>query len=289
MKLKLLVLSVIFTITQLFSMSVDEIKLYMKKYVEKKANAKVEKIDLISSYNIPDAKGWRVYFLSIRARVKIGGKEQQAIIPQTVFVKGDRITLKLMKRGKIGVDGKRKRDVDYAKILKPKVPPSAYDREHLIYGSANAPHKILFFSDPLCPYCKDIVIDIVNVVSKNPNIYGLYYYHLPLVKIHPASEMIARAMLVFQKRGQINKMLRLYRLDGIDEKEKDLNKILEAIKVKTGVQLSRSDLYSKEITDALKRDFQMKRRLQVTGTPTIFLDGMWDKQRNQFGKYAVNK
>jgi protein-disulfide isomerase len=270
-------------------MSVDEIKLYMKKYVEKKANAKVEKIDLISSYDIPDAKGWRVYFLSIRARVNIGGKEQEAIIPQTVFVKGDRITLKLMKRGKIGADGKRKRDVDYAKILKPKVPAEAYDREHLIYGSPNAPHKILFFSDPFCPYCRNIVIDIVNVVRKNPQIYGLYYYHLPLVKIHPASEMVSRAMLVFQKRGQINKMLRLYRLDGIDEKEKDLNKILDAIRVKTGVQLTRSDLYSKEITDALRKDFQMKRRLQVTGTPTIFLDGMWDKQRNQFGKYAVNK
>ncbi len=35
------------------------------------------------------------YILSIRAKVNIGGKEQEAIIPQTVFVKGDRITLKL--------------------------------------------------------------------------------------------------------------------------------------------------------------------------------------------------
>jgi len=288
MKLKLLIFSIIFSLSYAFSMGIDEIKFYMKKYVEKKANAKVEKIDVISSYDIPDAKGWRVYFLSIRAKVKLGGKEQEAIIPQTVFVKGDRITLKLMKRGKIGANGKRKKDIDYAKILKPKVPAEAYDREHLILGSPNAPHKILFFSDPFCPYCQDIVIDIVNVVDKNPQIYGLYYYHLPLVKIHPASEMVSRAMLVFQKRGDIRNMLKLYRLD-VDAEEKDLNKILEAIKVKTGVKLKKEDLYAKDITEALKRDFRMKRRLQVTGTPTIFLDGMWDRQREEFKKYAKEK
>jgi len=96
-----------------------------------------------------------------------------------------------------------KKNIDYAKILKPKVPEEAYDKEHLLYGSLDAPHKILFFSDPFCPYCRDISTDIVDVVMKNPKIYGLYYYHLPLVKIHPASEMVSRAMLVFQKRGDI--------------------------------------------------------------------------------------
>ncbi len=30
----------------------------------------------------------------------------------------------------------------------------------------------------------------------------------------------------------------------------------------------------------------MKKRLQVTGTPTIFLDGMWDRQRKDLEKYA---
>jgi thiol-disulfide isomerase/thioredoxin len=269
-------------------MSADEIKFYIKKYVEKKTHAKVEKVDIISHYKIPDAKGWSVYFLTIKAKVKVGGKEQNAILNQSLFVKGDRITLKLIKKGKIGKNGKRKRDIDYSKTLKPKVPQDAYDREHLILGSPNAPHKIVFFSDPFCPYCKNVVIDIVNVVDKNPNIYGLYYYHLPLVRIHPASEMVSRAMLVFQKRGDIRNMLKLYRLL-VEPEEKDLNKILEAIKQKTGVKLTKKDLYAKDITDALKRDLKMKERLQVTGTPTIFLDGMWDKQRNQFGKYAVNK
>ncbi len=64
MKLKLFAIICNIYLYSIFSMSIDEIKLYMKKYVEKKANAKVEKIDLISSYDIPNAKGWRVYFIN---------------------------------------------------------------------------------------------------------------------------------------------------------------------------------------------------------------------------------
>jgi len=30
----------------------------------------------------------------------------------------------------------------------------------------------------------------------------------------------------------------------------------------------------------------MKRRLQVTGTPTIFIDGEWDRLRKAYKKYA---
>jgi protein-disulfide isomerase len=83
-------------------------------------------------------------------------------------------------------------------------------------------------------------------------------------------------------------MLKLYRIF-VEPDEKDLNKILEAIKLKTGVLLTKKELYTKEISDALKKDLEMKERLQVTGTPTIFLDGMWDKQRKEFKKYAKDK
>ncbi len=100
---------------------------------------------LSRSYDVPNANGWKVYFLSIIAKVNINGKEQEALIPQTVFVKGKRITLKLMKRGQLKSNGKRGRDIDYAKILKPKVPEEAYDKEHLLYGSLDAHIRYYFF------------------------------------------------------------------------------------------------------------------------------------------------
>lgn len=281
MKIKFLIFFLITSFMQLNAMSDSSIKSYMKKYVEKKMNAKVMRVDIISSYPLDTAKGWSVYFLSMRVKVKLGGTTQEAIVPQTVFVKGKRITLKLMKRshGKV---------VNYAKILKPKVPKDAYDDAHLLLGSKNAPHKIIFFSDPFCPYCKRKVIDIVNVVEKNPKIYGLYFYHLPLTNVHPAAEIVSRAMIIFQKKGDVNKMLKLYRLF-VEPTERDINKILHAIKLKTGVQLTKAQLEAPEVTEALRVDRAMRRRLQVTGTPTIFIDGKWDRTREEFAKYAKKR
>ncbi len=281
MKIKILIFLLITSFIQLNAMSDGSIKDYMKKYVEKKMNAEVMHVDIISSYPIDNAKGWSVYFLSMRVKVKLGDTTQEAIVPQTVFVKGDRITLKLMKKdnGKV---------INYSKILKPKVPQSAYDDKHLLLGSKEAPHKIIFFSDPFCPFCKRKVIDIVNVVEKNPKIYGLYYYHLPLTNIHPAAEIVSRAMLIFQQKGDINNMLKLYRLF-VEPTETDINKIFHAIKLKTGVQLTKAQIEAPEITEALRFDMAMRRRLQVTGTPTIFIDGKWDRTRKEFAKYAKEK
>ena len=272
MRIRLLIFLLITSFMQLNAMSDSSIKAYMKRYVEKKMNAKVMHVDIISSYPIKNGKGWSAYFLSMRVKAKIGKSTQEAIVPQTVFVKGDRITLKLMKKsgGKV---------INYAKILKPKVPDDAYDDAHFLLGSKNAPHKILFFSDPMCPFCKKKVIDIVNIVEKNPKIYGLYYYHLPLTNVHPGAEIISRAMLIFQKKGDINKMLKLYRLF-IEPTETDVNKILHAIKLKTGIQLTKAQLEAPEITEALRVDMAMRRRLQVTGTPTIFIESGIEQEKS---------
>ncbi len=281
MKIRILIFLLITSFMQLNAMSDSSIKGYMKRYVEKKMNAKVMHVDIISSYPINDAKGWSVYFLSMRVKVKLGETTQEAIVPQTVFVKGDRITLKLMKKK----DGKV---INYAKILKPKVPQDAYDDAHLLLGSKDAPHKIIFFSDPMCPFCKRKVIDVVDIVEKNPKIYGLYYYHLPLTNVHPGAEIVSRAMLVFQKKGDINNMLKLYRIF-VEPTETDVNKIFHAIKLKTGIQLTKAQIEAPEITEALRVDMAMRRRLQVTGTPTIFIDGQWDRTREEFAKYAKVK
>jgi len=288
MQMKLLIFLLVLTFTQANAMSDNDVKGYMKRYVEKKMKSQVMRVDIISNYPIEDAKGWSVYFLSMRVKVKLGDTYQEAIVPQTVFVKGDRITLKLMKKGKRKKDGTVEKSKNYAKLLKPKVPIDAYDDAHLILGSKDAPHKILFFSDPFCPFCKEKVVEIVDVVKKNPKLYSLYYYHLPLVKIHPPSEITARAMLVFQKKGDISNMLKLYRIF-IEPTETDVKKILHAIKIKTGVQLTEKEINSPEITEALRVDMAMKRRLQVSGTPTIFIDGKWDRLRKEFKKYAKVK
>lgn len=273
------------TILQANAMSDKTIKNHMKKYVEKKMKASVKNIDIISAYEIPSAAGWHVHFLSITIKIKMGDSYQNAIVPQTVFTRGERITLKLMKKAKMKADGTMEKSENYSKLLKPKVPMEAYNDAHLIAGVKNAPHKILLFSDPFCPFCRKKFPEILDVVKKNPKTYGLYYYHFPLTRIHPAADLVTRAMHIFQKKRDLTNFVALYDLF-LEASETDPKEILLSIQAKTRVVFTLDQLNSPEVERDVRFDKSMQRRLQVTGTPTIFIDGKWDRSRNDYKKYA---
>lgn len=280
MRMRVILLILISLTFNANAMSEIEVKQYMKNYIEKKMNSPVKKIDVISKYHIAEVPDWEVYFLSMRIDITMGGKIKTSTVPQTIFTKGDKITFKLMKRM-----GNGKKNVNYATLLKPKVPKSAYDDAHLIAGSKTAPHKILVFSDPFCPYCQEKVPEVVKVVRDNPRTYGLYYYHLPLLKIHPAADLTTKAMHLFHKKGDIDNMIALYDLF-LEPTEKDPAEIIKAIKEKTGVTFTLAQLSTQALKDAIKVDLKMRKQLQVTSTPTIFIDGIWDKKREKYKKYA---
>jgi protein-disulfide isomerase len=285
MRLKSIIFLLIITILQVNAMSDNSIKKYMKNYVMSKMKLEVKQVDIISTYPIEDALGWHVHFLKMIVKVKMGDSYHDALIKKTVFSKDNRITVNLMKKGSVKKNGKKRERKSYTELLKPMVPADAYDAEHLIAGSKNAPHKILVFSDPFCPLCTKKIPEILNVVRANPKIYGLYYYHLPLLKIHPAADVATRAMHLFHKKGDIDKMMALYHLP-IQGRESDVDKILKAIKVKTGVLFSKKQIFSPEVKEAIRVDIAMKKRLQVTGTPTVFIDSKWDRMRVKYKKYA---
>ncbi|MCK5853681.1 MAG: thioredoxin domain-containing protein [Sulfurovaceae bacterium] len=280
MRIKVVLIILVSLTFNLNAMSEIKVKKYMKNYIEKKMNSPVKKIEVISKYHIDAAPDWEVYFLSMRIDITMGGKTKTTTVPQTIFTKGDKITFKLMKKG---VDGKK--NTNYAKLLKPKVPDSAYDNAHFIAGSKNAPHKILVFSDPFCPYCQEKVPEVVALVKANPKIYGLYYYHLPLLKIHPAADLTTKAMHLFHKKGDIDKMIALYDLF-LEPTETNPKEIIKAIKEKTGVTFTLAQLSTQALKNAIKVDLKMRKQLQVTSTPTIFIDGIWDKKRENYKAYA---
>ena len=277
MRIRILLLMVLATV-QLMAVSQKSVELHIKKHIEKKTNSPVQSVETLSSYIIEGTNGWRVYFLSLDVQIKMGKEVVAKKVNQVVFNKGSKITFSLK-------DNKGK---DYAKILKPKVPMSAYDKKHLLAGNVNAKHKILVMSDPFCPYCQEIVPKLIENVQKNPETFALYYYHLPLLRIHPASDITTRAMHVFQERGQIRKLKQCYHLL-VSEKEKNPEVILTAIGKKTGVYFRQSELNKKEIEDALAFDKAMKKHLMVTGTPTIFIDGTWDPTRMKYKEFLLKK
>jgi len=273
MNKKILVLMALLT-WQLSAVSNDGVHYYIKEYIEKKMHSPVNKIETISSYEIKGTNGWEVYFLSLDLNIKMGSVSRKKTIPQIIFTKGNKIAFSL----------KNKFNQDYKRILKPKVPESAYDDEHLLVGNKNAKHRILVMSDPFCPHCQKIVPVLIDDVRRNPNKFALYYYHLPLLRIHPASDTATKAMHLFHERGEIGNLKKLYRLV-VNPKEKNPFVVLDAIKRKTGVKLKLSEINSVKILDALAFDLEMKKRLMVTGTPTIFIDGIWDYTRMAYKDY----
>ena len=273
MNIKVLALLVLLTL-QLSAIGQKSVEFYVKKYMETKMHSPVEKIETLSHYMVEGTQGWEVYFLSLDLKIKMGKVYRNKNVAQVVFVKGKKIAFSLK-----GDDG-----TDYAKILKPKVPASAYDDAHHLVGDKNAAHKLLIMSDPFCPYCQEIIPKIIEEVQKNPKVFSLYYYHLPLLRIHPASDVTTKAMHVFHKQGKVRKVKQLYHLL-VSEKEKNPEVILKAIETKTGVRLTQKDINTKEIRDAMAFDKAMKKRLMVTGTPTIFIDDKWDPTRFAYKKY----
>lgn len=277
MRMKILLLMVLATV-QLLAVSQKSVEYYVKQYIEKKTKSSVQSIETLSSYPIEGTNGWKVYFLSLNVEIKMGNDVSVRKLNKVVFNKG----------GKIAFSLKDKKGQDYAKILKPKVPQNAYDKKHLLVGDENAAHKILLMSDPFCPFCQEIVPKLIETVEAHPKTFALYYYHLPLLRIHPAADITTKAMHVFHERGDIKKLKQCYHLL-VSEKERNPEIVLKAIGKKTAVYFTEKELNTQKIKDAFAFDTFMKKRLMVTGTPTIFIDGTWDPTRFKYKEYLPKK
>ena len=273
MKLKVIVFVLLATV-QIFAVTQKSVEYYVKKYIEQKTHSKVENIETVSTYEVGGTNGWHVYFLSLDIKVKMGKVYRNRHLSQVVFGKGKKITFVL----------KDKKGQNYAKILKPLVPQNAYDKRHLLVGNENAQHKILLISDPFCSFCQEIVPPLITAVQQHPNLFALYSYQLPLVRIHPASKVVTKVMVLLHEEGKVEDYKKMYHLL-VSEKERNESVILKAIEKKIGRKFTHKELMNPKIKETLDFDMAMKKRLFVTGTPTIFIDSIWDPTRLAYKRY----
>jgi protein-disulfide isomerase len=90
-------------------------------------------------------------------------------------------------------------------------------------------------------------------------------------------------MYVAQHEGKTDVVEKLYSLK-IDPKETDMTKILAAVKKHTGYTVTAEQIDAKEVKKALKADELAAGKMMVSGTPTIYIDGQWDKMRDGYKK-----
>lgn len=267
---KLLMSTVVATVTLSANAQPDNKLLvkYVKRSVVKNPQVKVKGVTVLESKTDERLPGWTILLTTMDLEYQ----KKEIHAPEMMFVKDGLITGHLVNL---------KTGNDYRDEIKPSVPESYYDDAHLLFGNKDAEHKILIFSDPQCPFCQEIVPEIFKVSKENPAKIAVYYYHLPLLRIHPVSDVLTRVMHVAQHEGRTDVVEKIYSLK-IDPRETDMEKILAAVKSHTGYSVTAAQVDAKEVKAAMEADEMASSKMMVTGTPTIYIDGEWDKMRNGY-------
>jgi protein-disulfide isomerase len=255
--------------------SVDTTKLltYVKKNIVKNPQVRVKGIrvnETVTPKTLPD---WKVVFVTMNLEFQ----KQEVNVPEMFFIdKNGLITTQL---------GNLETGEQYRNLIRPSVPDSIYDEKHLLFGNKDAEHKVVVFSDPMCPFCRQEVPAIFKAAKEHPDKIALYYYHLPLRNIHPVSDTLTKIMHQAQKEGKTDVVEKMYSLK-IPFKQTNVDKIIEAVKKHTGYEVSKENITSKEAAEAIKHDEEMANRLMVRGTPAFFVDGKWDSTRKAYQMFV---
>ncbi len=269
---KLLMSTVAATVTLSASAQPDNKQLlkYIKKSVVKNPQVKVKGVTVIESKTHEKLPGWTILLTTMDLEYQ----KKEIHAPEMMFVKDGLITGHLvdLKTGN-----------DYRDNIKPSVPASYYDDAHLLFGNKDAAHKVLIFSDPQCPFCQEVVPAVFKAAKENPTKIAVYYYHLPLLRIHPVSDILTRVMHVAQHEGKMDVVEKIYSLK-ISPQETDMTKILAAVKTHSGYSVTAAKVNAKAVKAAMKADADAAGRMMVSGTPTIYIDGQWDKMRDGYKK-----
>lgn len=228
-------------------------------------NVKVTNVTEVKGY-----KDWNAYYVELDAMLK---KEKRQVVQKMVwFSDGKVVTKELF-------------DLDSGKNMSDLVSlpfkNEYYKKENLIYGNPNAKHKVVIFSDPLCPFCRTFVPEAVEYMKKEPNKFAVYYYHFPLDSLHPAAVELVKAAIALELKGRKDVVLDLYKVN-VDPKEKNNEVILKEFNKVMRSDIKMFELMSKEVVEHFKNDLEVADALMVNGTPTMFFDGNMDKTKSKY-------
>ena len=236
-------------------------------------NPRITKLDVkvIEVKPLKDLKGWDAYIVALEVVLK--DKPKETIKERMIwFSNGQVITEKL---------NELSNSESYNEMVKPDFQASYYTKENLIYGNENAKHKIVIFSDPLCPFCTDFAPPAMEYMKKYPKTFAVYYYHYPILNIHPASATIIRAAVVAERKGVKNVAVNMYKTK-VDPREKDIEKILREFNKVVGSNVTQQEIMSASVNAHILHDQEVARKVFVSGTPTIYVDGKIDKTRKLY-------
>lgn len=251
----------------------DKVEDYLSDKFGANPNLKSVDVKIDDIVKLKELKGWNAYIVDIEAVLK---KKPVPKIKEKMiwFSNGEIITKEL--NSLISKES-------LTDSVKPSFKKKYYKKENLIYGNENAQHRVVIFSDPLCPYCRSLVPSALEEMRKRPKKFAVYYYHFPLPRLHPAAVPIVKAAVAAEQQGYKDVVLKMYSIK-IDAKEQDATKVLEVFNKAVGSKITPADLLKPEVIKQIKYDEEIARNVMVAGTPTLYFDDKVDKTKKKYKK-----
>ncbi len=138
-------------------------------------------------------------------------------------------------------------------------------------GPDDAPVTVVEWADFECPACRAAEPMVESMLEKYPNRVRLVFKNFPLA-VHENAEKAARAAVAADLQGKFWQMH-----DALFKKEPPLSvPALERLaKGIDGLDYDKwkADLESEKVADAVARDRKQGEKVELTGTPTIFING----------------
>jgi protein-disulfide isomerase len=152
-------------------------------------------------------------------------------------------------------------------------------------GPKEAKVTIVEFSDYQCPFCSQAEPLVDQVLEAYPKDVKRVYKQFPLTTIHPNALPASKAAVAAGKQGKFWEMHKK-----LFEHQKELSvDNYKAWAKELGLDVAKfeKDMDSPETQAAIDKDVADARAADVTGTPSIFVNGKRLMQRNIDGFKAV--
>jgi protein-disulfide isomerase len=242
---------------------------FEKNRISKNKNITLKELELDKTLPISQLDGWNAYVFKIK--VDLDGKSldtSDILLSNGTVIAKDLYNIKTKRAIKDDIH--------------PPVKNSYYDKNNLIAGTHEAKNKIIVFSDPHCPFCRDLIPEVIDFVkSKSKNI-ALYYYHFPL-PFHPLAETIVKASIVAKHKGIKDAVYKSY-TEKLTRKKISKEEALAEFNKKLNTNVTLRDLEKSYVKKEFEKDMQVVNEMMVQGTPTLFVNGVKDVTRSEYLK-----
>ena len=142
-------------------------------------------------------------------------------------------------------------------------------------GPDNAPVTIVVFTDFQCPYCIRLEPMLHEIFEKNKDKVRLVFKNFPLT-MHPMADPAHRAAWAAGKQGKFWEFHdRLFKSPQLSQA------VIEATAKDLGLDMERfkADMASPAAKERIAKDIADGENAQVSGTPTVFINGRVPQQR----------